>query len=63
MDKGVGDLRAYNPREYAGIVLFRPPKAGRGAALDFIRRHLPAVLGLDLERRLLVISDSGIRSR
>jgi predicted nuclease of predicted toxin-antitoxin system len=63
MDKGVGDLRTYNPQDYAGIVLFRPPKAGRGEALAFIQRHLPAVLRLELERHLLVVTDTGMRSR
>ena len=63
MDKGVGDLRVYNPGDYAGIVLFRPPKAGRGEALAFIQRHLPSVLRLELARRLLVVTETGIRSR
>ncbi len=63
MDKGLGDLRAYNPRDYSGIVLFRPPETGRGEALTFIQRHLPAVLRLEMEGRLLVVTDTGIRSR
>jgi hypothetical protein len=63
MDKGVGDLRAYNPRDYPGIVLFRPPASGRGAALAFACRHLPEILQLDLEGRLLVVSGTGIRTR
>jgi hypothetical protein len=29
MDKGIGDVRAYPPHLYAGIVLFRPPSSGR----------------------------------
>ena len=29
MDKGIGDIRAYRPDHYAGIILFRPPSSGR----------------------------------
>lgn len=31
LDKGIADVRAYPPGTHAGIVLFRPPAAGRGA--------------------------------
>jgi predicted nuclease of predicted toxin-antitoxin system len=48
MDKGIGDLRRYPPRHYAGIVLFRPKSTGRGEVLAFVRRHLPAILAMDL---------------
>jgi predicted nuclease of predicted toxin-antitoxin system len=63
MDKGIGDIRAYPPAQFAGIVLFRPGTQGRGSTMDFIRRHLPALLAAPLDGRLLVVSDSGIRVR
>jgi len=44
-------------------VLFRPPSAGRGAALDFVQRHLWAVVNYDLQGKLLVVTERGIRLR
>jgi hypothetical protein len=63
MDKGIADVRAYPPEEYAGIVLFRPSSQGRGATLAFVRRHLPTLLANPLEGHLVVVSESGIRVR
>jgi len=63
MDKGIEDVRAYPPERYAGIVLFRPSSAGRGATLAFVRRHLPLLVEHDLAGRLLVITDRSARFR
>jgi predicted nuclease of predicted toxin-antitoxin system len=63
MDKGIADVRAYPPENYAGIVLFRPKSQGRQATLEFVRSHLPSILGSKLSGHLIVISDSGIRIR
>jgi len=63
MDKGIADVRAYPPEHNAGIVLFRPPSAGRGAVLAFVQRHLSQVLDRDLSGRLLVVTEQGIRQR
>jgi hypothetical protein len=63
LDKGIADLRSIQPADYAGIVLFRPVTQGRGATLSFVRRHLPALLAADLNGRLLVVTDAGIRIR
>jgi predicted nuclease of predicted toxin-antitoxin system len=63
MDKGIADVRAYPPDQYAGIVLFRPRTQGRASTLEFVRRHLPALLTAHLSSHLLVVSDSGIRIR
>jgi predicted nuclease of predicted toxin-antitoxin system len=63
MDKGIVDVRAYPPKHYPGIVLFRPRTSGRGAVLTFIRRHLPTLLRADLSGHLLVVSERGIRIR
>jgi hypothetical protein len=45
LDKGIADVRAYPPETHAGIVLFRPPAAGRGTTLLFVRRHLVSLFG------------------
>lgn len=63
LDKGIGDIRSYNPEAYPGIVLFRPCSAGRGATLAFVQKHLPRLLGLDLTGHLFVVTDKGIRIR
>jgi hypothetical protein len=63
LDKGIGDVRAYPPDQYAGIVLFRPRTSGRSATLAFVRNHLPVLLQADLKGHLLVVSESGIRIR
>ena len=63
MDKGIGDVRAYPPENYAGIVLFRPPSAGRGVTLSFVRRHLASVFDRDLAGHLLVVTEGGLRLR
>jgi predicted nuclease of predicted toxin-antitoxin system len=63
MDKGIANTRAYPPKRYTGIVLFRPGTSGRGAVLTFVRRNLPALLQADLAGHLLVVSERGIRIR
>ena len=63
MDKGIGDIRAFPPDQYAGIVLFRPRVTGRRSTLALIRRHLDALLQTDLKGHLYIVSESGIRIR
>jgi hypothetical protein len=63
LDKGIADVRAYPPGTHAGIVLFRPPTAGRGITLLFVRRHLASIFERELTGRLLVITDHGLRLR
>jgi predicted nuclease of predicted toxin-antitoxin system len=63
MDKGIADVRAYPPDQYAGIVLFRPRTTGRSATLALVRQHLPSLLQANLAGHLLVVSETGIRIR
>ncbi len=63
LDKGLGDLRAYPPSQYSGIVLLRPPSSGREATLSFARERLPSLLAQDFEGRLVVVTDRGRRWR
>jgi hypothetical protein len=63
LDKGIADVRRFPPRDYAGIVLFRPASTGRGAVLAFARRHLSMILATDLAGRLVVASEFSIRVR
>jgi len=61
LDKGIANVRAYPPKAHAGIVLFRPPAAGRGTTLLFVRRHLASLFERELTGRLLVITEHGMR--
>jgi hypothetical protein len=63
LDKGIADVRAYPPKAHTGIVLFRPPAAGRGITLAFVRRHLASLFERELAGRLLVITGQGLRLR
>jgi predicted nuclease of predicted toxin-antitoxin system len=62
-DKGIANIRAYPPQQYSGIVLFRPRTTGRKVVLSFVRQHMAAVLQLDLNGHLVVVSESGMRIR
>ena len=63
MDKGIANIQAYSPARFAGLILLRPNQAGRGVVLSFVRERLTQLLDLDLERRLVVVSETGIRLR
>jgi hypothetical protein len=63
LDKGIADVRAHPSEAHAGIVLFRPPAAGRGTTLLFVRRHLASLFERELTGRFLVITDRSIRLR
>jgi Domain of unknown function (DUF5615) len=62
LDKGIANVRAHPPEAHAGIVLFRPPAAGRGTTLLFVRRHLAALFERDLTGRLLGTRSTGYAS-
>lgn len=64
LDKGLGDIRRFPPRLYAGLVVFRSSRRGRKqvrrAVLDAIS-HLTAYRRL--RGRLIVVTDSAVRVR
>jgi predicted nuclease of predicted toxin-antitoxin system len=63
LDKGIADVRAYPPDQFAGIILFRPHTTARAATLTFVRQHLPTLLLENLSGHLYVVSEVGIRRR
>ncbi len=63
MDKGIANINAYSPGRFAGLILLRPNQTGRGAVLAFVRKNLPQLLDLDVQGRLVVVSETGIRVR
>ena len=63
LDKGIADVRSFPPDHYHGVVVFRPATSGRGTVLSFVRRHLSTLLQLEVDGRLLVVTDRSIRVR
>jgi predicted nuclease of predicted toxin-antitoxin system len=63
LDKGLGDIRRFPPRRYAGIVLFRLEQKGRGAVREAVLRLFPRVGSTPLAGRLIVVTPSSIRTR
>ena len=41
LDMDFGDIRAYPPGEYVGIVVFRPVKPSRDSVLALLRQLIP----------------------
>ena len=62
LDKGVGDVRRFPPREHSGVVLFRCRTRGRRAAREFVRSSMPRI-PKKLAGRLVVVSESSVRTR
>ena len=63
LDKGIGNIQRYPIHQHAGVVLFRPDTAGRGAVIAFVRTRLHEVLQLSLTGRATVVGSSRIRFR
>jgi predicted nuclease of predicted toxin-antitoxin system len=63
MDKGIANVRLYPPEDFTGIVLFRPKRAGRLGAIEFVRQHLLVLQEMELTGRLIVITEAGMRIR
>lgn len=63
LDKGIADIRSYPPGRYQGIVLLRPKFAGRQSIVAFVQRHVIGLLSRDLTGELLVVTESGVRTR
>jgi predicted nuclease of predicted toxin-antitoxin system len=63
LDKGIANLQRYPTHQHAGVVLFRPETAGRGAVIAFVRERLYEIVRLDLPGRLVVVGPSRVRFR
>lgn len=63
LDKGIANLEEYPAGQHGGVVLFRPPRSGRGAVMEFLRERLPELIRLDLQGRLTVVGPTRIRIR
>jgi predicted nuclease of predicted toxin-antitoxin system len=63
LDKGLGDIRRFPPRRYAGIVLFRLDRKGRAAVRSTVTTLLLKIGQTSLAGRLVVVTPSSIRTR
>jgi predicted nuclease of predicted toxin-antitoxin system len=64
LDVGFGDIRAYPPEGYAGIVLLRPRNQGKAASLALLRdRVVPRFAVESPSNALWIVEEQGIRIR
>ena len=61
LDEGIADARRFPPEHYAGLILLRPPSAGRAALRTFVGLHLPALRQLPLAGSLVIVGPDGAR--
>jgi len=64
LDKGLGDIRRFPPRLYAGLVVFRPSRKGRAQVRRAVLDAMPRLTAYRrLAGRLVIVSDSAVRLR
>jgi predicted nuclease of predicted toxin-antitoxin system len=63
LDIDFADIRAYPPREYVGIVVWRPVEPSRRQALELVRRVLPVLSAEWTEHRLWIVEPGRVRVR
>jgi len=57
------DIRAYPPRAYVGIVVFRPVKPSRDSVLALLKQLIPVLSAEWAERRLWIVEPGRVRIR
>jgi hypothetical protein len=62
-DEGLGDIRRFPPRRYAGIVLIKLEQKGRRAVRHAVLTLLPQIPAKGLADRLVVMTHSSLRLR
>lgn len=63
LDVDFGDIRAYPPEEYAGIIVLRMARQDKLSILAAIRRILPLLATEAVTRRLWVVEEHAVRIR
>ena len=63
LDKGIGDVRRFNPSAYAGIVLFRFEQHGRGTVRQGVLAAMEGLSRLPITGRLVVATPTSLRVR
>ena len=63
LDRGLGDIRAYPPADYHGIVVLRSHDQGIDAVLSLLRRLVPLLGTESLAGALWVVDERRVRVR
>jgi predicted nuclease of predicted toxin-antitoxin system len=63
LDRGLGDIRAYPPAEYHGIVVLRPPNQQIDTLLALVRGVIALLEIHPLEGSLWIVDDRRVRIR
>jgi len=64
LDKGLGDIRRFPPRAYAGLVVLRISRTGRGKIRRAVLDAVPRLMTYRrFTGRLLIVTDSAVRLR
>ena len=63
LDLDFADIRAYPPKEYVGIVVFRPAEPSRRQVLDLVARVLPVLAAEWAPHQLWIVEPARVRVR
>lgn len=63
LDHGFGDIRAYPPQEYTGLIVLRTSRQDRSTILEIIERLIPVLHRESPEQRLWIVDERRIRIR
>lgn len=63
LDLDFGDIRAYPPADYAGIIVLRLARQDKSYVLSVIRRFLPLLEKEPLSGKLWIVDESSVRVR
>ena len=61
LDRGFGDIRAYPPSAYAGIIVLRPKQRDKEATLALLKQIIPALTKESLDGTLWIVEPDRIR--
>jgi len=63
LDVGFADVRAHPPSRYRGLIVLRLGTHERRHILDRVKALVPRLLRDELDRRLWIVDESGVRVR
>lgn len=63
LDLGFADIRAHPPAEYRGLIVLRLRTQGRSHLLAQVMKLAPLLTAQELDRRLWIVDETGIRIR
>ncbi len=63
LDTDFGNVRAYPPANYPGLILLRPPRQAKPTVLQFVSRLIPLLEREPLDRRLWIVEEQRLRIR